>query len=241
MRYGLAAAALGAFGIGAALPGAGLSNCTSPAMLVFDGSASMGEVRYDIKEHTRIQDARRAVAEAMPQITPFRDVGLVIYGPGGADSCSGIEVRFPPAPDTALDIILEVNALRPTGLTPLAASVERAASLLAPLPGTIVLVTDGNETCGGTPCALGDLLAAQAPDLTVHVIGFRVVADFFSWNSPEAEDYSDGTTVAKCLADKTGGLFVSTETVAELVSAMQATLGCALIGRRDEALPLEAG
>jgi hypothetical protein len=41
----------------------------------------------------------------------------------------------------------------------------------------------------------------------------------------------DGQTVAKCLSDATGGVFVSTETVDELTEALRETLGCALIGR----------
>ena len=96
--------------------------------------------------------------------------------------------------------------------------------------GIVVLVTDGNETCGGTPCALGARLAAQHPGLTVHVIGFRVVHDPFSWNSPEAQAF-DGQTVARCLPDATGGLFVSTQTVDELAQALRVTLGCVVVGR----------
>ncbi|MEL7115991.1 MAG: VWA domain-containing protein [Pseudomonadota bacterium] len=205
-------------------------DCSVDAMLVFDGSGSMAEISFDTGAATRIDEARAAITRAMPQITPFRDVGLVIYGPGGASSCTGIDVRFPPARDAAIEIITEVNGLRPDGLTPLTASVERAAEVLnyRQEPAVVVLVTDGNETCGGTPCALGERMAAEARDLTVHVIGFRVVVDFFSWNSPEQDPLS--TTVSRCLADETGGLFVSTETVDELVDALNATLGCPVIG-----------
>ena len=71
-------------------------------------------------------------------------------------------------------------------------------------------------------------------DLQVHVIGFRVVADFFNWNSPEAKDYQEGATVAKCLADETGGIFVSANTIDELVSALDVTLGCALVSRAED-------
>ena len=96
-----------------------------------------------------------------------------------------------------------------------------------------MLVTDGNETCGGRPCALGSALAAERQDLTVHVIGFKVVVDFFSWDNPEQQDVGAGNTVAKCLADRTGGLYVSTETVAQLADALRVTLGCSLIGQTD--------
>lgn len=211
---------------------AAVASCATDAMLVFDGSASMSEIGFDTGDATRIEEAREAVGDAMPQIAPYRRVGLVIYGPGEGDSCSNIDLRFGPTTDATNAIISSIETMQPEGLTPLSASVERAAEVLGyqSRPAIVVLVTDGNETCGGRPCELGEQLAASAADLTVHVIGFRVVVDFFSWDNPEQKAYVEGQTVAKCLADKTGGLFVTTETVDELASALQTTLGCALIG-----------
>lgn len=218
------------------------STCATDAMLVFDGSASMDELSFDLQKATRIVDARKAMRDAMPDIAPFRRVGLLVYGPGAEDACSNIDLRFGPIEDAATPIIDAVDSLNPKGLTPLAASVQSAADALnyRNAPGIIVLVTDGNETCGGRPCALGDSLAQDGADLTVHVIGFKVVVDFFSWDNPEQQDYEDGNTVAKCLADRTGGMYVSTETVDELADALRVTLGCALIGRVDRS-PLTAG
>lgn len=213
-------------------PANAIGDCAVDAMLVFDGSASMGEITSSITSPTRIQEARSAMHRAMPQIAPFRRVGLLVYGPGGGDSCSGIDLRFGPTEDASLQVAEEIDRLIPKGLTPLAASVRAAAETLdyKRAPGIVVLVTDGNETCGGRPCALGEDLARFGRDLTVHVIGFKVVYDPFSWNSPEAQSYDGGKTVAKCLADRTGGMFVSTETVDELATALRETLGCALIG-----------
>jgi Ca-activated chloride channel family protein len=216
--------------------------CATDAMLVFDGSASMAEIGADATAPTRIAEARTALHRAMPQIAPFRRVGLLVYGPGGDRSCTGIDLRFAPIPDASQAVTGAIDTLAPQGLTPLAASVLAAAETLdyRGTPGIVVLVTDGNETCGGRPCALGATLAAEGYDLTVHVIGFRVVYDPFSWNSPEAEGY-DGTTVAKCLADRTGGMYVSTETVDELAAALRETLGCALIGRAPARPATSAG
>lgn len=231
-RTALLATALAALTLSAPARTPAASGCAADAMLVFDGSASMGEIGFDATAPTRIAEARMAMHRAMPQIAPYRRVGLLVYGPGGERSCTGIDLRFAPIPDAAEAVTREIDALAPQGLTPLAASVQAAAETLGyrTAPGIVVLVTDGNETCGGRPCALGASLAAEGHDLTVHVIGFRVVYDPFSWNSPEAQDY-DGKTVAKCLADRTGGMYVSTETVDQLAAALRETLGCALIGR----------
>lgn len=218
-----------------------LADCSTDAMVVFDGSASMSEIGFDVQDATRIEEARLAMGRVMPQVEPFRRIGLLTYGPGGADSCSGMVVRFPPTAFAGAEMVLELDALRPSGLTPLSAAVQRAADVLnyQHQPATVVLVTDGNETCGGRPCALGRSLAATGRDITVHVIGFRVSVDFFTWNNPEQDPHS-AATIARCLADETGGVFVSTQTVDELVTALQDTLGCPVIGR-DQGAARRAG
>ncbi|WP_375691630.1 VWA domain-containing protein [Pseudooceanicola sp. LIPI14-2-Ac024] len=211
-------------------------DCIADAMLVFDGSGSMSEIGFDASAATRIEEARIAVARALPEIAELRRVGLVVYG-AGADSCA-TDLRLPPTLDAAAPIIAAVDGLRPGGLTPLAQAVEMAATALdyRREPGIVVVVTDGNETCGGRPCTLGAQLAAEAQDLTIHVIGFRVEVDFWTWDNPEQESYANDRSVARCLAERTGGQFVTTETVDELVEALRETLGCPVIGALTSSL-----
>lgn len=229
------AASLAAFALLAALPSptahAGQS-CAEDAIVVFDGSGSMSEMGFNLMDEPRIFAARRAVRQAMPQVAPFRRLGLLVYGPGPRDACNNIDLRFAPMPDAAPRIIAEIDALAPSGNTPLTSSVARAAEALdyRSEPGIVVLVTDGKETCGGAPCQLASALATESHDLTVHVIGFKLRGSHFSWDSDNMHDYREGTTVARCLADQTGGLYVSTETVDELVGALQVTLGCPIFG-----------
>lgn len=219
-------------------PMAQIGECARDAMLVFDGSASMAEITFETGPNTRIVEARDAMRRAMPNIAPYRRIGLIIYGPGPNGSCDNLDLRFAPIDDSAGPVIDAVDTLNPDGLTPLTDAVSQAAETLdyRNRAGVVVLVTDGNETCGGRPCELAQSLRATAHDLTVHVIGFRAVVDFFAWNNPE-QDALNTTTVARCLADETGGLFVTTETVDELVLAMQQTLGCPVIGRLQDAQP----
>lgn len=207
-------------------------DCTEDAMIVFDGSGSMSEMGFNTLDEPRIFEARRAVRRAVPQITPYRRVGLLVYGPGEGDSCSNIDLRFGPRTNAAEPIVGAIDALQPDGMTPLSASVAAAAEALdfRSRPGVVVLVTDGKETCGGTPCQLGEQLAAEGADLVVHVIGFKVRGDFFSWDSPEQAGFVEGT-VAECLALRTGGRYFPAETVDELAEALNSSLGCAVIGR----------
>jgi hypothetical protein len=71
-------------------------------------------------------------------------------------------------------------------------------------PSLIVVVTDGEETCGGSPCDLGKQLHAAAEQLTIHVIGYRPKG--FSWTGEQS------LVDAKCLADQNGGLYIAAET-----------------------------
>ena len=143
--------------------------------------------------------------------------------------CSGIELRFGPRVDAATAVIASIDALEPEGRTALTEAVALAAQTLgAPNnPGTVVLVTDGKETCGGQPCALAADLSGTG--VTVHVIGFKVRGEHFGWQSQGETDYNNSVSVAKCLAEQTGGEYVSAETVEELVAAMNRTLGCNLL------------
>lgn len=208
-------------------------SCASDAMLVFDGSASMAEYGTRGAATPRIAEARQAVARAMPMIAPFRRVGLITYGPGGPSglvgACSGIALRFAPAPDAGQRVLDDIQILSPAGLTPLTEAVAQAAEVLnfRAKPGLIVLVTDGNETCGGSPCQLAAELSAAARDLTVHVIGFHVRASDYAHN----DKAGDGATAAECLAALTGGTYAHADSVETLAAALQRTLGCEQVSR----------
>ena len=116
----------------------------------------------------------------------------------------------------------DVSTLNPSGKTPLTMAVQQAAEVLdyRAEPGIVVLLTDGEETCDGAPCALGKTLKADGLQLTVHVIGFRMTA--FWTGAQSALD-------VKCLAEETGGLYIAAENQEELVEAFEKTLGCPMM------------
>ena len=85
------------------------------------------------------------------------------------------------------------------GKTPLTTAVEQAANVLdfREKPGVIVVLTDGEETCGRSPCELGKELHAEAAQLTIYVIGLRVKG--FSWTGEQS------IAETECLAEQNGG------------------------------------
>ncbi len=208
--------------------------CNDDAMIVFDGSGSMSFEDFNSLDAPRITEARRALRAALPQIAANRRLGLVIYGPGQGDSCANVDLRFGPTSDASDLIMSEVDTLNPAGMTALTEGVRKAAEALnyRSEPATVVLVTDGQETCGGAPCDLADEMLAEASNLTVHIIGFQLRANIPTFKVPgmDPEAAAERTTVAKCLADKTGGHYLPAENVEELSRALEKTLGCRVYG-----------
>lgn len=111
--------------------------------------------------------------------------------------------------------------MQPYGQTPLTSAVSVAADALdfRHRPAVIVLLTDGEETCRGNPCALGEQLKTMGAGVTVHVIGYMLNGT----NVPASGQF------VRCLSETTAGMFISTETTEELIAALQKTLGCPVL------------
>lgn len=195
------------------------AQCTSDVMLVLDASGSMAASDFADGAPDRMQRVRVALARVVPAVSRVRRVGLIVYGPGKSqNSCRHVDLKFTPMPDAAEKIFDIAERLRPAGRTPLVRSVELAIDALkgSPRPAEIVVLTDGEDTCGGDPCSLAQRLKAASADVTVHVVGFRL------------PDISE-TTGARCLADATGGKFAIAESTDELEAALRAALSCAVV------------
>ncbi|HML92798.1 VWA domain-containing protein [Methyloceanibacter sp.] len=193
-------------------------------MIVFDASGSMaGNLGQGIMtEKPRIYEVRKALARVLPEVTRVRKVGLITYGPGPYRQCN-VHLDLRPVPNATEPIMSVVGALSPAGKTPLSEAVEQAAEVLQyrSKPGVVVLLTDGEETCNGDPCALGKSLNEDGVNLTVHVIGFQMKN--FTWMGETS------ILDVKCLARETGGLYISAENEEDLVKAFQQTLGCPMM------------
>jgi Ca-activated chloride channel family protein len=115
-------------------------------IIVMDGSGSMWG---QINGVPKLEIARETVAEVLKGLPQEREIGLVAYGHRTRGDCSDIEIMVPPAAGTAAAISEAVNTMRFQGRTPLTDAVRRAAEELrfTENPATVVLVTDGIETC----------------------------------------------------------------------------------------------
>jgi Ca-activated chloride channel family protein len=207
------------------------AHCTEDAMIVFDASGSMAgnTVQGLFSDVTRIDEVRKALAQVLPHAAKFRKIGLITYGPGPYQQCN-VRLNFEPIWNAAAPVMSVVNGLNPAGKTPLVTAVKVAAAVLdsESKPGVIVLLTDGEETCGGAPCELGKIIKESGRKLTVHVVGYQLRA--FRWTG--AQSFLD----AKCLAEETGGLYITAENRQDLIEAFEKTLGCPMMSAVGGAL-----
>ena len=200
--------------------------CTEDAMIVFDASGSMsGNQTLGIpNSKPRIDEVKWALSQVLPSATKFRRVGLITYGPGPYNQCN-VKLDLKPTLDSAEAIMSVVESLVPAGKTPLTAAVEEAAEVLdyRRKPGVVVVITDGEETCGRNPCELGKQLQASADQFTVHVIAFRY--DGFSWTG------GNNVMDLMCLAEQNHGIYTKANSEAELVEALEKTLDCPMVSQ----------
>jgi len=98
--------------------------------------------------------------------------------------------------------VKQINKITPKNQakTPIGASLRAVATDLAAAKGlrTVILVTDGEETCGGDPKAEIGVLRAQGFDVRVNIVGFAVEdaalkQTFQRWASTGGGQYFDAT------------------------------------------------
>ncbi|MCB1394392.1 MAG: VWA domain-containing protein [Rhodobacter sp.] len=177
------------------------------AILVLDGSGSMWG---QIDGINKIVIAREVVADLLADLPAELQLGLTVYGHRRRGDCSDIETLIAPAAGNRAAIRAAVEAINPRGRTPMTRAVVEAARALryTEEPATVILVSDGIETCEADPCAIAAELEAAGVAFTAHVVGFDVAAE------PEAR------AQMQCIADTTGGRFLTADNAEELAAAL---------------------
>lgn len=177
-----------------------------PLALIIDSSGSMAA---DLDGQPRLDIARQVIVESAADWAAGAELGLVAYGHRRAGDCADIETLLPVGPLDMAALGTALDQLRARGKTPLSASLIEAAGLL-PDGGSIILVSDGLETCAADPCAVAASLHAANVDLRIFVIGFGLT-------EPELE-------TLRCIADNGGGLLLPADDAQSLGETL-ATVG----------------
>jgi Mg-chelatase subunit ChlD len=178
---------------------------TEDVVVVYDGSGSMWG---QIDGVSKVEIAREVMSDLIATWPEGANVGLMAYGHRREGDCSDIETLIAPSPLDRSAFISAVNGVTPRGRTPLTESVRQAAELLSyrDTQATVILISDGLETCQADPCALSAELAQQGVNFTAHVVGFDLT-----------EEEHAGLA---CIAENTGGVFVPAQNADELRDAL---------------------
>lgn len=183
--------------------------------LILDASGSMNAALAGTGK-TRLAVAKEVMAALIPQVPAEVNGALWIYGhrypqEPKEKSCQDIERVFALGPADAAAYTQKINAVTAIGYTPIADSIEQAARDLPTGDlNSIILVSDGEETCGGDPCALAEALKASEAAVTIHVVGYTV------------EEVA--RQQLECIASVSGGTYHDAEDAAGLLQALEEAL-----------------
>ena len=192
--------------------------------IVLDASGSM---RGAAGGATKMEAAKEAVRATVGAIDANSNVALRLYGhrlpsEPKEPSCRDTELVIPFGPLDRERFVAAVEAAQPLGQTPLAHSLEKAAADFGDLGDeatAVILVSDGEESCGGDPAAVACAFAEAGLELTVHTVGFDVDAaarrqlqEIARCTGGEYRDARDAGELAESLRQLTqAGLLVEKE------------------------------
>lgn len=175
-------------------------------ILILDASGSMWG---QIEGENKIVIARRVLGSMIDDLPDGLEVGLVAYGHRREGDCDDIESVVALGPLDRAGLRGTVDALNPKGKTPITDSIEHAFEIVrgADDASTVVLVSDGLETCGGDPCAAVRKGKELGLDFRMHVVAFDIA--------------DDDVSQLECAAQAGGGLFLAAEDAAQLGDALE--------------------
>lgn len=151
------------------------STAYNTVAVVLDASGSMLQ---KLEGKRRIDIARQALNQLLGSLKSSNlQFALRVFGHRKADSCD-TELLVPPTPSNAAGIAQVIAGLEAKNLarTPIADSLKQLPQDLQGASGRtlVILLTDGEETCGGDPAAEIRRLRASGMDVRVNIVGFAI-------------------------------------------------------------------
>jgi len=160
---------------------------TTRILFIFDASGSMVEPWYDNKESmnrgpSRLEIAKATMIDIVDTLKRKQnlEMALRVYGamsPLSKNDCKDSKLMVPFGANNAQFIKDYVRNINPNGVTPIAYSLEQTVNDFpydTTARNVIILVTDGEESCGGDPCAVAAALQKHNVVLKPFVIGMNI-------------------------------------------------------------------
>lgn len=178
--------------------------------LVLDSSGSMKEPAGG--GQTKIQAAKKALHSVVDGLPAGSNVGMRVYGAtvenrGDPGACTDSQQVVDIGPVDKPALHAEIDSYKPYGETPIAYSLKQAAKDLGSKgKRSIVLVSDGEETCDEDPCLISRHIAGKGIDLTIDVVGLNVTAK--------------ARKQLQCIADEGNGSYVDARDAEDLEASL---------------------
>ena len=143
----------------------------SPIIFVYDASGSMWG---QMEGKTKMEIASSVLSTSINNFAENQQIGLVAYGHRKEGDCRDVETLLPLTNTSKVKVSSAVKAIKPLGKTPLAHSAEKVIGQLRTRKekATIVLITDGIESCDGDICKVVSAAKKEGIDFKLHIVGF---------------------------------------------------------------------
>ena len=132
-----------------------------------------------LMEKLKKEIAAKVLSEAVANLPETQRVSLMAYGHRKKGDCNDVKVIVDLNNNDKDKVITAVNNINPLGKTPLARSATLAINSLreSQTKATIILITDGIESCDGDICEVVSLAKTQGIDFKFHIVGFGLKED----------------------------------------------------------------
>ena len=181
--------------------------------IILDCSGSM---LSPLGKSTRIGTARQVLRDVLAKIPDDFNVGLRVYANRYSwkdmqHSCTDTQLLLPIQKLDRQRILSTVDNLKPRGDTPLVYSVRQTpADLKAVGGGSVIVITDGQETCHGDPAKAVEELKASGFPVTLNIVGFTL----------KGKEKQDVERLMSPFAEATGGHYYYAENGEALARAL---------------------
>jgi len=164
----------------------------------------------------KITIAKEVLDQIINGLPDEMNVGLRLYGHryglNDGRACQDTELVTPINLIDKQQLIDAVNAITPRGKTPLVYSVLEGIKDFKDLKGgTIVLISDGVESCNGDINSIAPALKEAGLDLQVNIVGFDI-------KEIEARKQLEA------IATSTGGIYLDAKDSEQLLDSLEQTL-----------------
>jgi hypothetical protein len=145
-------------------------------LVILDLSGSMN---LPLGKSSRIATARQVLHNVLAKVPDDFNVGLRVYGDRYGskekETCTDSHLVQPVQKIDRTRLFKMIDAARPRGETPLVYSVLQAiADLQGAGGGSVVLITDGDESCGGDFAAAAAAIKKSGLDFRLNIVGFTL-------------------------------------------------------------------